>query len=431
MGSLFFLIWLYFAQCVDSSSWLLSQHLATKSPYFIPDVVPRGLNASCPIDFIQLVARHGTRNPTTSDVNSLNAMEKIIFDNRDSINASAYSWILRWRSPFTLDNQGELVTPGEMEHFNLAIRMKQRYSLLRHPYNPAIYNIQATVVSRASQSASSFGYGLWKDSGKLPQGFQPFSIYSESGSMDFTLRFFANCPLYKQNAKSELANYEIQKYLESIFPRIQAKLNQRLGGTWVTAELIDTMYTACVFQVAINGVQDRWCALFDQEDIEQIEYLNDLEAYWLKSYGFPINYQMTCPLIKEIIGLFDAKIDGKFPLAKAKLRFAHAETVIPLIAVLGLYKDPYPLQWNTSNENIQNRKFRTAHFSSFASNVAFLLLNCDGQFMIQVLSNEIPVLVPGCPDVNCPYDVFRGLFQSYLDCDFDKLCERKPSHSFY
>ena len=82
---------------------------------------------------------------------------------------------------------------------------------------------------------------------------------------------------------------------------------------------------------------------------------------------------------------------------KAKLRFAHAETLLPFIALLvtmatnflkltyflkGLFKDSEMLHWNSSRSVLDNRLWRDSQLSPFAGNVAFVLYNCTGNFYI-------------------------------------------------
>jgi len=223
--------------------------------------------------------------------------------------------------------------------------------------------------------------------------------------------------------KDPTANIQAATYFKSIVPALSDKILLLLGShrNWLTPPLLDAMYTACAFEVSAFNDSTHWCSLFDEESFDQLEFWEDLASYWQKSYGIPINYQMGCLLINEIVELFDAKLNGSTQLGK--LRFAHAETVLPLLAILGLYEDsPEVMSWNATQQQIQNRKFRTSDFSSFASNVVFLLSSCDSGPSVRVFSNEVPMVLPGCPSIDCPYDIFKSLFASYQICDFQKMC---------
>ncbi|GAA57446.1 multiple inositol-polyphosphate phosphatase, partial [Clonorchis sinensis] len=74
----------------------------------------------------------------------------------------------------------------------------------------------------------------------------------------------------------------------------------------------------------------------------------DRMQYWTKSYGFKLNYIHSCPLIAEIfLQIREAALNYKrsnynlsYPnLHRASFWFGHAETLLPVIAALGLFND--------------------------------------------------------------------------------------------
>ena len=64
------------------------------------------------------------------------------------------------------------------------------------------------------------------------------------------------------------------------------------------------MYDNCRLD---NGIYDDapWCSTLKQEDLEVINYSDELEFYFEKTYGNAINYEMSCPLIVDIIEQFE------------------------------------------------------------------------------------------------------------------------------
>lgn len=113
------------------------------------------------------------------------------------------------------------------------------------------------------------------------------------------------------------------------------------------------------------------------------------------------------------------------------LRFGHAETLLPLLALLGLFKDDVDLY--AGNQHVHaDRKFRTSVISPFSANVFFVLHRCDehtekdlplSKHMVQVTVNEVPVKIPGWEDEFCSYETFRKCYKEILDsCDFERIC---------
>lgn len=109
------------------------------------------------------------------------------------------------------------------------------------------------------------------------------------------------------------------------------------------------MYMACAFEVVFHNNDSHWCAMFDEEDLKEAEYGEDLDSYWTKctapnlqlklillAYGNELNYNISCILLNEILDIMNGKASGESELSlqTSKFRFAHAETIIPLATVL-------------------------------------------------------------------------------------------------
>ena len=117
---------------------------------------------------------------------------------------------------------------------------------------------------------------------------------------------------------------------------------------------------------------------------------------------------------------------------KAVLRFGHAETLLPLLALLGLHNDQPKLRAG-NHEIHKNRQFKTSKISPFSSNVMFVLYECDedtvddlrlDKYMVQMLINETPEIIPGCEHSFCSFNSFKSHYQHILDsCDFEDICK--------
>lgn len=84
-----------------------------------------------------------------------------------------------------------------------------------------------------------------------------------------------------------------------------SRLSRRLApdSRWLlTTEEALLVYELCSFDIGVFNIKNRWCSLLEEDDeaIDIFQYAWDLEDYWIKSYGFPINSEMGCQLLTDI-----------------------------------------------------------------------------------------------------------------------------------
>ena len=94
------------------------------------------------------------------------------------------------------------------------------------------------------------------------------------------------------------------------------------------------MYKGCGYDIAVSNITSNFCSLFNEDRGNVLEYYEDLSNYWQKGYGYEINYEIACDLLQDVFTIHDDYISGENKNLLAKYRFAHAETIQPLIAIL-------------------------------------------------------------------------------------------------
>lgn len=68
---------------------------------------------------------------------------------------------------------------------------------------------------------------------------------------------------------------------------------------------------------------------------------------------------------------------------RCTLSFAHAESMMPFVTLLGLFKDPKGLYANATLDEMKARSFRASFISPFAANAYFVLYKCtSGMFFM-------------------------------------------------
>ncbi|KAL8532361.1 hypothetical protein ACS0TY_008815 [Phlomoides rotata] len=283
-------------------------HLSTVTRYHMAkdishnSYVPSNIPDQCKPIHLNVVARHGTRAPTKKKLKELDALAsrlEVLLENvKEQKSTVLPAWLWGWKSPWTGKHKGgELISEGENELYELGVRTREKFpELFKEDYHPDVYPIKATQISRASASAVAFGMGLFSDRGKLGPGrHRAFAVISESRASDIMLRFHDCCQNYKE------------------------------------ASLLNTT--------------DRACALFSSSEVGLLEWTDDLEVFIVKGYGNSLNYRMGVPLLEDVIQSMeeaikskeDELVHGSYELAR--LRFAHAETLLPFSCLIGLFLD--------------------------------------------------------------------------------------------
>ncbi|KAK1285335.1 hypothetical protein QJS10_CPB20g00237 [Acorus calamus] len=463
-GALFFLLFLLgpvISPSFAEESFDVRRHLSTVSRYSAARVaINDGFEASkipdeCHVVHLNLVARHGTRAPTKKRIKELDQLairlESLVSDARHEAQGSNASlqripgWLFGWKSPWKGRLKGgELITKGEDELYDLGIRVRDRFlELFNAEYHPDIYTMRATQVPRASASAVAFGMGLFSGRGSLGPGkHRAFSVISESRASDICLRFFDSCQTYKEFRKSQ--EPAVDKLKEPVLDEVTSALAARFKLNF-TRQDIASLWFLCKQEASLLDVTNQACGLFSPYEVSLLAWTDDLEGFILKGYGKAVNYRMGVPLLQDVVQSIEQAIianeENHMPgtFEKARLRFAHAETVVPFSCLLGLFlrgsgferiqrEEPLELPPKPPSE----RSWRGSIVAPFAGNNMLVLYNCphnstgnyQNKYYVQVLHNENPIPLPGCGNTDfCPYDVFKErVVNPHMKHDFNSVC---------
>lgn len=100
-------------------------------------------------------ARHGTRSPTKKRIKQLASLPtrfKALLSEAEEKSRSLSeipSWLRGWESPWKGKVKGgELVTKGEVELYNIGLRIREKFpNLFEEAYHPDVYTIRSSQVS--------------------------------------------------------------------------------------------------------------------------------------------------------------------------------------------------------------------------------------------------------------------------------------------
>nr|ABD96176.1 alkaline phytase isoform 2 [Lilium longiflorum] len=456
------------AAAANDEPFDVRRHLSTVSSYdaaknvilgsFVPSSVPDG----CRAIHLNLVARHGTRAPTKKRIKEMDQLairlDALLTDAKEKTHDSSLppnipSWLSGWQSPWKgRQTGGELISKGEDELYHLGTRIRERFpDLFDEEYHPHIYSIRATQVPRASASAVAFGIGLFSGRGHLGPGKnRAFSVISESRASDTCLRFFDSCETYKEYRKHE--EPAVSKLKEPVLDGIVVALVSRYQLNF-TRQDVASLWFLCKQEASLLDITNQACGLFNPSEVSLLEWTDDLEAFIVKGYGNSVNYRMGVPLLEDAVQSMEQAIvaneenhkPGNFE--KARLRFAHAETIVPFTCLLGLFLEGSEFEQIRAEQPLslppkppQKRNWIGRTVAPFAGNNMLVLYHCPGnlsndvpsgdhgsKYFVQVLHNEVPVAMPGCGNMElCPFEVFKEqIVKPHLKHDFNSVCKVK------
>ncbi|ONI01269.1 hypothetical protein PRUPE_6G130900 [Prunus persica] len=401
------------------------QHLSIVSRYsvvediadssFVPSKIPDG----CTPIHLNLVARHENRSPTKKrikELDNLAAHLEVLLREAEEQNLSLE------KLPGWLKG-GELIIQGEDELYDIGIRTRARFpNLFNDDYHPDVYAIKATQVPGASASAVAFGMGLFSGKGSLGPGrHRAFVVPNESRASDTMLRFHDYCQNYKAFKKSQ--EPAVDKLKEPVYDEITSALRRRHRLN-LTRKDKTSLWFLCKQEASLLNIVDQACALFSPSEVSLLQWTDDLEAFILKGYGKSINYKMGVPLLEDVVQSMEQAIKAEEDNPIARLRFAHAETVVPFSCLLGLFLDGSKFQKIQREQSLQlppkhpqKRNWRGNTVTPFGGNNILVLYCClantSNKHFVQVLHNEHPIPMP------------ERIVAPHLKHDYNSVCNVK------
>ena len=232
--------------------------------------------------FVQVLSRHGARDPTALHTVSYNQTIQQIQENVDTF-VGDYAFLQDY--VYTLG--ADQLTPfGEQELVNSGIKFYQRYqSLTRHSSPFFRSSGQARVVESAQNFTQGYHRARSTDRRANTSDAFPYSILviPEADGSNNTLNH-GLCTNF-DNATDHNSGDEAQAEWIAIFtPPIMTRLNKNLPGANLSAMQTIYVMDLCPFETVAStvGTISPFCALFSGAEWRQYDYYQSLGKY----YGF-------------------------------------------------------------------------------------------------------------------------------------------------
>jgi hypothetical protein len=107
-------------------------------------------------------------------------------------------------------------------------------------------------------------------------------------------------------------------------------------------------------------VKERICSLFTDDDARMLELSDDIDIFFEKGPGREISYRIASPLLADMLTSMLGVIH-KTSNTILNARFAHAETLLPLMELLKLFPDELSL--DADPQTLLNRTWASSIIS--------------------------------------------------------------------
>lgn len=271
--------------------------------------------------------------------------------------------------PVTLDQQKFLTKEGEEELFELGKRFRTQFPMFFSDESTTNFDFKHTPTQRTNNSAKHFIKGLFDKSAKHNL-FESVEVARD----DAVLRPYKGCKLWRKTVKKNpeaLRKKDLflqSKYVENMMN----ELRELTKIDYLGFHDIELIYTMCGYETSWRHLlferKSIWCTLFKKEaHLKIMEYLEDLEYYYIDGYGFEITRKLACRTVEDILNFFNSADKTQ---KASHFKFTHSGTILKLLTFLELHKDDVEL---SGDKMLDDRKWRTSAIDSFASNIIVIL----------------------------------------------------------
>ncbi|KAI2654318.1 Multiple inositol polyphosphate phosphatase 1 [Labeo rohita] len=377
-------------------------------------------SSNCREIHLTAIIRHGTRFPTTKNFQKMREFYNFVV--RDVTSNSLSEIKSQWAMWYGEDMDGRLVDKGRADHRHLAQRLIKWFPSLLTQDNVRHGRVKLITSSkhRCVNSTIAFREGLINGL-SMEDSLDEFKPVVN----DALMRYFDQCERFvKEVENNKSALEEVKHFNEGPeMKRVTEKMADRLEVPYasITDDSVEGAFFLCAYEFTIRALNSPWCQLFDEVDAQ----------YWKRSYGHDINSKSSCILFHDLFHRLDqavAQINFNGTVSEAvTVQVGHAETLLPLLTLLEMFKDDTPLS-STNFANQQNRIFRSGNIVPYTANLLVVLYQCPEGIRMGVRLNEKSLTLPGLTEPVPLYEDVKNRYRALLEgCDQETVCKMNNS----
>ncbi|XP_041977922.1 multiple inositol polyphosphate phosphatase 1-like [Aricia agestis] len=395
---------------------------------------------------IYLLQRHGSNTPEVGEVGDLkklgNLKDNVVNNYRNGnfrntemrMCASDVNLLNEWSWSPNSSFAGDLTSDGYVSTQQLAQAWKKRFPGLftdnRHDYKFRHGNDQ-----RMTTTFNAFIAGLFRDV------HNNVDIVKETD--DKLVNPHKSCSSWLTRVGDNNETLTQQHTFESKqeFKEMISNISKRMGFNYdVEMETVRSVYDMCRYNKAWDVAKvSPWCAVFSKEDLKRLEYSEDLATYYKYGYGTPLNRDIGCSGIKDMMDFFRMHADHDTPQQPRTLvQLTEADSLLLWLGAAGARRDSAPLTGDNYHGAAQSRRWSTSTMVPYNANLAAVLYKCTPnsnfqireQFQVLFLENELPLYLEGCRVGLCDWSFVKnrlGLIADNCNLNFCNSASRTNS----
>lgn len=378
-----------------STHFTAEQCLGSAMPYPSPRTAIEYPDTLTPV-MINHVGRHGARYPASPSHTStlLGALHEA--DSLGTITPLGRELMLI-AEDIVSESQGKwgmLDSLGMAEQCGIAARM---YASFPELFQGHQINAISSYVPRCVMSMYEFTHQISRLDSKT-------EITTAAGrKFSPLLRFFDHNADYRSFTHSKELK---ETYLKVFRQKVNEKPLRRilgekfpLGDRGFSIAMAEYSVLSCL--PAIGG-ENKFREFMTEEEMNAVWQIFNLRQYLTHSASTlsTLPADIAAPLLENLISTTDEFIRGNLK-PTVNLRFGHAETLMPLLALMRLPGCHYL----TTYFDTVGRHWQDFHVVPMASNLQLILFRSDsGKYYLRTDLNEVPVnLIPGSEEIYIPW----------------------------
>lgn len=377
-------------------------------PYPVPENTIVEYPDSLKPFYISHVGRHGSRYPASAASALLVKSYLTQVDTTTSLTKLGKRFLAETNKIIEIcdGKWGELDSLGMAEQRGIAKRMYENYPII---FNGGTVEAISTYSPRAVMSMYSFTHQLTMASSEVSVSTSEGKKYSP------LLRPFDSDERYILFRSQNDWEKVYDAFYESTCPIDVARrlvgTNSGLDDTALRELAINVYYLVAGMEAM--GENFDYTPYMSLEEYRKLWSIFNLRQY-LQRTATTISTapaQIAIPLIEDIVAAADRVVEGKRIVA-ANLRFAHAETLMPLLSLIQM-KSCYYLTHYFDQVEYNWRDFEVV---PMAANLQFIFFRSDnGNVYVRTELNEHPVaLIPGHDDIYVPWYILREYLLNFI-----------------